>query len=573
MTMATKTYDALVIGSGMTGGWAAKELTEKGLEVLLLEAGRNIDPQVDYSEHVAPYEVKFRGLGDKKFMDENYPIQKQCYACREYNHRFFVNDKEHPYTTPPDKPFLYFRGCHVGGRSVMWGRQVYRWSEIDFKANEREGIAIPWPVSYAEIEPWYDYVEDFIGVSGAKEGLEQIPDGKFLPPMQMSAGEKVMREKLLNRWKGKRVLTIGRCAILTQDHKGRAACHYCGPCEHGCVTRSYFSSLNATLPAAEATGRLSLQPNSVVRHLLYDPKTNRVTGASVIDAVTLKEREYQARIVFLCASTIESTRILLNSANNRYPNGLANSSGVLGHYLMDHIPGSGAVGTYHGLESVRDVGRRPNVVYIPRYQNIKSTNSKYLRGYYFAGGSTRTGFLGGFQLATLGGGYPPGFGVQFKNAMKELGPWQMSLGGAGECLPYYENKVELNKNVVDKWGIPVPHITATWYENELAMYGEIRHQAAEMLEACGCKNVTTWGDAKPGAPGKGIHEMGTARMGNDSKASVLNKWNQSHDIVNLFVTDGSFMVSSACQNPSLTYMAFTARAADYAVARLTRGEL
>jgi choline dehydrogenase-like flavoprotein len=571
--MMAKIYDAIVIGSGMTGGWAAKELTEKGLGVLLLEAGRDIDPNVDYSEHLAPYDLKFRGLGDRKFMDEHHPIQKQCYACREYNHYFFVDDKENPYTTPPDKPFLYFRGRQVGGRSIMWGRQVYRWSELDFSANEREGIGIPWPVSYKEIEPWYDYVEEFIGVSGAKEGLEQVPDGQFLPPMQMSAGEKLMREKLLSRWKGERILTIGRCAILTRNHKGRAACHYCGPCEHGCITRSYFSTLNSTLPAAQATGKLTLRPNSVVRHLLYDPKTNRITGASVVDAITTKELEFRAKVVFLCASTLESTRILLNSANHRYPNGLANSSGMLGHYLMDHIPGSGAVGTYEGLENVRDIGRRPNGVYIARFQNIKSTNSKYLRGYYFQGGSTRTGLLGGFHLATLGGEYPPGFGVQFKEAMKQLGPWQMRLGGAGECLPHYENKVEINKNVVDKWGIPVPHITATWYENELAMYSEIRNVAAEMIEACGCKNVTTWGDARPSPPGKGIHEMGTARMGGDPKTSVLNRWNQSHDIKNLFVTDGSFMVSSACQNPSITYMAFTARAANYAVEQMKRGDL
>jgi choline dehydrogenase-like flavoprotein len=571
--MATKTYDAMVIGSGITGGWAAKELTEKGLDVLLLEAGRNIDPMLDYSEHVAPYDVRFRGLGDKKFMDENYPIQKQCYACREYNHHFFVNDKENPYTTPPDKPFLYLRGRQVGGRSIVWGRQVYRWSELDFKANDREGISIPWPVSYKDIAPWYDYVEEFIGVSGAKENLPQLPDGRFLPPMQMSAGEILMRERLLKHWKGERVLTIGRCAILTTAHKGRAACHYCGPCEHGCITRSYFSTLNSTLPAAEATGKLTLRPNSVVRELLYDPGSNRVTGASVVDAVTVEEFEFKAKLIFLCASTLESTRILLNSANTRYPKGLANSSGVLGHYLMDHIPGSGATGTYDGLEHVRDIGRRPNGVYIARFQNVKTQNPKYLRGYYFQGGSTRLGLLGGFQLATLGGQYPAGFGVQFKEAMKQLGPWQMSFGGAGECLPYYENRVEINKQVVDKWGIPVLHISMTWYENELAMYSEIRHAAAEMLEACGCKNVTTWGDARPGAPGKGIHEMGTARMGNDPKVSVLNKWNQSHDIKNLFVTDGSFMVSSACQNPSITYMAFTARAANYAVEQLRKGEL
>ncbi len=282
--MATKIYDAIVIGSGITGGWAAKELAEKGLDVLLLEAGRNIDPDKDYSEHKLPYDVKFRGLTDPKFMEEHYPIQRQCYACREYNHSFFVNDKENPYTTPPDKPYLFFRGRHVGGRSIMWGRQVYRWSDLDFLANEKEGIAIPWPLGYKDIEPWYDYVETFIGISGMKEGLPQLPDGKFLKPMAMSCGERIMRQKIGEKWRGERVVTIGRTAILTEDHRGRAACHYCGPCEHGCVTRSYFSTLNSTLPAAQATGRLTLRPHSVVRNLTLDKDTNKISGVNVVDA-------------------------------------------------------------------------------------------------------------------------------------------------------------------------------------------------------------------------------------------------------------------------------------------------
>ncbi len=569
----TKIYDAIVIGSGITGGWAAKELTERGLEVLLLEAGRSIDPNVDYSEHKAPYDVKFRGLGDQKFMQENYPIQRQCYACREYNHYFFVNDKENPYTTPSDKPYLFLRGRQVGGRSIMWGRQVYRWSNLDFHANEKEGIAIPWPISYEDIEPWYDYVEEFIGISGAKEGLAQLPDGKFLPPMAMSCGEKLMRQKIGEKWNGERIVTIGRCAILTQEHKGRAPCHYCGPCEHGCMTRSYFSTLNSTLPAAQATGRLTLRPHSVVRHLIHDRKRNKLSGVHVVDGVGVKELEFFGKVIFLCASTLESTRILLNSANNRYPNGLANSSGVLGHYLMDHLYGSGARGEYPGLEEYYEIGKRPNGIYIPRFQNLKTKNPGYVRGYGFQGGSHRAGIMGGFQLHSLGGVTPPGFGVAFKEAMKQSGPWYMSLSGFGECLPDFRNKVEINKNVADKWGIPVLHITADWYENDLAMYRETRFVAAEMLEACGARTVTTFGDEKPAPPGKGIHEMGTARMGNDPKTSVLNKWNQAHDVKNLFVTDGSCMVSSACQNPSITYMALTARAANYAAEEMKRGSL
>jgi choline dehydrogenase-like flavoprotein len=568
-----KEYDAIVIGSGITGGWAAKELTEKGLEVLLLEAGRNIDPNVDYSEHKMPFDVRYRGLTDLKFMEENYPIQRQCYACREYNHHLFVKDKEHPYTTPADKPYLFFRGRHVGGRSIMWGRQVYRWSDLDFEANEKEVWEIPWPISYKDIEPWYDYVESFIGICGMKEGIPHLPDGKFQKPMAMSCGERILRSRFAEKWKGDRIVTIGRVAILTEPLQGRAPCHYCGPCEQGCITRSYFSTLNSTLPAAQATGRLTLRPHSVVRHLTYDKNTNRVTGAQVVDGVTMKEVEFKAKLVFLCASTLESTRILFNSANTRYSNGLANSSGVLGHYLMDHLYGSGASGELSGLEGFEDAGRRPNGIYIPRFQNVKTKHPKYRRGYGFQGASHRAGYRGAFQLPGPESPLPPGFGEDFKEAMKKSGGWSAFLGGFGECLPYYANKVEINKNVVDKWGIPVLHITADWFENEQSMYDEIREEAAEMLEACGVRNVQTFGTPKPAPPGKGIHEMGTARMGDDPKKSVLNNWNQSHDIKNLFVTDGSCMVSSACQNPSITYMALTARAVDYAVRQLKKGEI
>ena len=571
--MAIKLYDAIVIGSGITGGWAAKELTEKGLEVLLLEAGRTIDPSIDYSEHKMPFDVRYRGLTDLKFMEDNYPIQRQCYACREYNHHLFVKDKENPYTTPADKPYLYFRGRHVGGRSIMWGRQVYRWSDLDFKANEKDGWEIPWPISYKDIEPWYDYVESFIGISGMKEGIPHLPDGKFQKPMAMSCGEWLLRNRIRDKWKGERILTIGRTAILTEPLNGRAPCHYCGPCEQGCITKSYFSTLNSTLPAAQATGRLTLRPYSVVRSLTYDKNTNRVTGAQVVDGVSMEEYEFRAKLVFLCASTLESTRILLNSANPRYPNGLANSSGVLGHYLMDHLYGLRAKGDFPGLEKYQDVGRRPNGIYVPRFQNVKTKNPKFLRGYGFQGGSHRPGFKGAFQLPELDTPMPSGFGVEFKEAMTDSGEWYASLSGFGECLPYFENKVEINKNVVDKWGIPVLHISADWFENELQLYKDIRVQAAEMLEACGIKNIQTSGTSKPAPPGKGIHEMGTARMGEDPKKSVLNRWNQTHDIQNLFVTDGSCMVSSACQNPSITYMALTARAANYSVDQMRKGEL
>jgi choline dehydrogenase-like flavoprotein len=559
-TAKANTYDAIVIGSGVSGGWAAKELTEKGMETLVLEAGQTIVPERDYVEHVPVWDVKFRGMRDRKFEEVYQPVQRQI--GDEWNSKFFVNDLENPYTTPPDQPYLFLRGRHVGGRSVMWGRQSYRWSEMDFESNLKDGHGIDWPIRYKDVEPWYDYVEDFIGVSGQAEGLPQLPDGKFLPPMEMNCAEIVVKQAIAEKFPDRR-LTIGRTAILTVPHRGRAACHYCGPCARGCITRSYFSSLHSTLPAAEATGKMTLRPFSVVHSLIFDSETRRITGVRVIDGETRKPLEFQAKVVFLCASTLESARILMNSATPEFPTGLANSSGELGHNLMDHVMHGGASGIIPGHEDRVQIGNRPNGIYVPRFRNVHDTFPKFVRGYGFQGRGSREDWTRGSEM--------PGFGAEFKHQLHNPGPWQFSLGGFGECLPNHQNHMELNKDKVDAWGIPTMKISHKWSENELAMVKDMQVTAAEMLEAAGAKEIHL--SSVPSAPGESIHEMGSARMGRDAKTSVLNAYNQAHDIPNLFLTDGSFMVSSACQNPSLTYMAMTARACDYAVTQMKRGDL
>lgn len=559
----TNTFDAIVVGSGITGGWAAKELTENGLKTLVLEAGRNVVPEEDYVEHVPEWEMKFRGMGDRRKLAQEQPIQSACYACDEWSSKFFINDKEHPYTMDAGKPFMWIRGRQVGGRSITWGRQSYRWSDLDFEANVREGIAIDWPIRYADLAPWYDHVESFAGISGEALGLAQLPDSKFLPPMDLNCTERFVRSELAKHFGGERVLTIGRTAILTQDHLDRAACHYCGPCERGCITRSYFSSLNSTLPAAEKTGRMTLRPFSVVHSLIFDSKTRRATGVRVIDGQTKSAVEFHATVVFLCASTLESTRILLNSATPEFPNGLANSSGELGRNLMDHVMGGGATAFIPGNEDRLEVGRRPNGTYMPRFRNVKSKHPDFMRGYGFQGGAQREGWERGVTQ--------PGFGAEFKKSLSKPGPWRFSFYGFGECLPNHNNCAEVDKQKLDAWGIPTLKIQCAWGENELALRKDMATSAAEMLAAVGAKEIRPFqGDAPPGLA---IHEMGTARMGRDPKTSVLNSFNQAHDVKNLFVTDGSAMASSGCVNPSLTYMALTARACDHAVSLMKKGEL
>ncbi|HEX8835871.1 MAG TPA: GMC family oxidoreductase [Candidatus Acidoferrum sp.] len=561
--MPTANYDAIIVGSGITGGWAAKELTEKGLNTLVLEAGRTIVPERDYVEHVPVWELKHRDWDDRFVRERTQPIQRECYyACDEYSHQFFVNDQENPYSCDPGKHFSWIRGRQVGGKSITWGRQSYRWSDLDFEANLRDGIAVDWPIRYAELAPWYDYVEEFAGVSGQAEGLSQLPDGKFLPPMELTCVELDLKDALAKHFDD-RMLTIGRAAVLTRVHKGRAPCHYCGVCHRGCITQSYFSSLNSTLPAAQKTGRLTMRPYSVVHSLNFDPKTRRVSGVRVIDAQSKAPLEFKARVFFLCASTLESTRILLNSTSPEFPNGLANSSGELGHNLMDHHMGSGATGIMPGHEDKMPFGNRPNGLYIPRFRNVDKKQKDFIRGYGYQGGGTREGWSRGLSKI--------GLGVDFKNSLKGPGKWRLGMGGFGECLANHNNYVEVDRGKTDACGIPTLKIHCAWSENELAMSRDIAIQAGEMLAAAGAKDIEIHQQISP--PGLAIHEMGTARMGRDPKTSVLNAHNQAHDVMNVFMTDGACMVSSSCVNPSLTYMALTARACDFAVSEMKKNNL
>jgi len=561
--MATNTYDAIVVGSGITGGWAAKELTEKGLSVLVLEAGRTITPEQDYVEHVPVWELKYRNWDNRDERTKKQPVQREVYyACDEYSSKFFVSDVENPYTNIGDTKFSWIRGRQVGGKSLTWGRQSYRWSDLDFEANLKEGHAIDWPIRYTDIAPWYEYVESHAGISGQPEGLPQLPDSKFLPPMEMNCAEMVFRDAISKHFDD-RILTIGRTAILTQTHKGRAACHYCGVCHRGCITGSYFSSISSTLPAAQKTGKLTMRPYSVVHSLNFDPKTRKVISVRVIDANTKATSEYKARIFFLCASTLESTRIMLNSATSEFPNGLGNASGELGHNLMDHHMGAGASGIIPGNEDKVPFGNRPNGIYLPRFRNVKTKQKDFVRGYGYQGGGSREGWGRGATMA--------GIGVDFKNALKAPGPWRMGLGGFGECLPYHTNYVEISKDKADAWGVPTLNIHCAWGENEHKMSKDIAIQAAEMLAAAGARDIGVYQEIS--TPGLGIHEMGTARMGRDPKTSVLNEHNQVHDVKNVFMTDGACMTSAACVNPSLTYMALTARAFDFAVKSIQRNEL
>jgi choline dehydrogenase-like flavoprotein len=561
--MATTNYDAVVVGSGITGGWAAKELAEKGLNTLVLEAGRTIVPERDYVEHVPVWELKHRGWDDRAERERTQPIQRECYyACDEYSHQFFVSDKDNPYSFEPGKHFSWIRGRQVGGKSLTWGRQSYRWSDLDFEANLKEGIAVDWPIRYADLAPWYDYVEEFAGISGQAEGLPQLPDGNFLPPMEMTCVEVDLKNALAKHFDD-RMMTIGRAAVLTRVHKGRAPCHYCGPCHRGCITQSYFSSLSSTLPSAQKTGRLTIRPYSVVHSLVFDSNARRVSAVRVIDAQSKATMDFKARIFFICGSTLESTRILLNSAAPEFPDGLANSSGELGHNLMDHHMGSGASGEMPGHEDKMPFGNRPNGIYIPRFRNVKSKHKDFLRGYGYQGGGSREGWSRGLNKI--------GIGADFKNSLKMPGPWRMGMGGFGECLPNHANFVEVDKTKLDAWGIPTLKIHCDWSDNERAMSKDIAVQAAEMLAAAGAKDIHVSQRITP--PGLAIHEMGTARMGRDPKTSVLNPHNQAHDAKNLFLTDGACMVSSSCVNPSLTYMALTARACDFAVSELKKNNL
>jgi glucoside 3-dehydrogenase (cytochrome c) catalytic subunit len=548
-------YDALVVGSGATGGWAAKQLTEAGMRVAVLEAGGKVRPK-EFSEHVQPYQLKYRGLSPE--IKKRRPIQSQIYACRESNYKWFVDDIENPYTTPKDKPFSWIRQRVLGGRSLSWGRQSYRMGDLDFKAASRDGYGEDWPISYAELKPYYETVEKYVGISGQAEGLDQLPDSIFQPPMHMTCGERLLRDAVGKKMG--RTVTMGRVAILTRPLNGRAACHYCGPCEQGCMTYSYFSSPFTTIKDAAATGRLTLITDAVASHITTDRATGKASGVAYIDRHTRAPREVRAKVVVLCASTLESTRLMLNSA----PGGLGNSSGVLGRYLMDHIYHGGASGELPMFEANPWFGppQRPNGIYIPRFRNLDRTSTNgFIRGYGYQGRSSPQ-----FSYDA------PGFGAEYKKAVREQGKWNIDLGVWGECLPRYENRVEIDTNRTDAWGIPVLNVNMTWGDNDLKVWQDGQEQGAEMLAAAGAKNVRITSE-KPSVPGFCIHEVGTARMGDDPKKSVLNAYNEAHDVKNLFVTDGAAWVSVGCQNPTLTMMALTVRACDRIVDRFKKSEL
>ncbi|MBC7722525.1 MAG: GMC family oxidoreductase [Pedobacter sp.] len=559
--MAENTYDAIVIGSGISGGWAAKELTEKGLKVLMLERGRNIEHIKDYvNANKAPWEFAHRG-GKTQQMIKDYPVLSREYTLTEQNLDYWASDKESPYTEV--KRFDWFRGYHVGGRSLMWGRQSYRWSDFDFEANAKDGHGVDWPIRYKDIEKWYDYVEKFAGISGSRDGLKQLPDGQFLPPMDMTCVEKDVAARIKDHYKGSRAMIIGRTANLTQAHEGRTSCQYRNKCWLGCPFGAYFSTQSSTLPAAMKTGNLTLRPFSIVTKILYDKDTKKATGVEVLDAETNKTYEYKSKIVFLNASTLNSAWVLMNSATDVWDGGLGSSSGTLGQNLMDHHLGVGANGNMEGYEDKYTYGRRANGIYIPRYRNLFGDKRDYVRGFGYQGGGTRGNWNRDIAEASIG--------AAFKDALTEPGGWHMGMMGFGEILPYAENKVTLDKTKKDKWGLNVLAIDSELKDNEIKMRKDMMNDAVEMLEAAGVKNVKPY--EGNGIIGRGIHEMGTARMGKDPKTSVLNKHNQIWDATNVFVTDGSFMTSGACVNPSLTYMAMTARAVDFAVTELKKGNL
>lgn len=559
MKVRENEFDAIVVGSGISGGWAAKELCEKGLKTLVLERGRDVKHIQDYpTMNKAPWEFKHRGKETTE-IEEEYYVQKKTYAFDEGSKHFFVNDKENPYTTPKDKEFRWHRGYHVGGRSLTWGRQSYRLSPMDFEANAKDGVAVDWPIRYEDLAPWYDYVEQFVGISGQNEGLEQLPDGKFQPPMDMYCVEKKVKGAIEKNWSD-RMMTIGRTANLTEAKHNRATCQYRNLCSRGCPYGGYFSSNSSTLPAAAETGNLTLKPNSIVESVIYDEKSGKASGVRIIDAETSETKEYFAKVIFLCASTLGSTWIMLNSKSNRFPNGLGNSSDTLGKYLMDHHFMVSSRAEFEGFEDKYHYGFRPNGIYVPRFRNLNKKHPDFIRGYGMQGGANRAGW--GYGNRKLG------FGAKYKDELMKPGPWEMNLLAFGECLPYEDNMVTLNSNVTDKWGLPTLHISCEFKDNEYAMRKDMAETTYEMLEAAGGKNIMSYD--KDDVPGFGIHEMGTARMGRDPKTSILNGYNQMHDVPNVFVTDGSAMTSSACQNPSLTYMALTARAVAYAVTQLKK---
>lgn len=550
-------YDAIVIGTGITGGWAAKELCENGLKTLVLERGRMIKHIEDYpTMNLDPWDMELRGNITPEEKARQLKQSRTGYTTKKPTKHWFVDDIDHPYNET--KRFDWMRGYHVGGRSITWGKQTYRLSDLDFEANKNDGHGVDWPIRYKDIEPWYSYVEKYIGVSGQALGLPQLPDSVFEPPMELNCVEKYLQEEMEKNHG--RVLTIGRVAHITGNdpHEGRGKCQFRNRCSRGCPFGGYFSSNSGTLPAAERTGNMTLRPHSIAYEIVYDADSKKATGVKIIDSETKEKLEFKADFIFCCASAIASASILMQSKSDRFPNGLGNDSGELGHNIMDHHLGAGASGIIDGYEDSYYKGRRPNGVYVPRFRNLgdkTSAQKNFIRGYGYQGGAGRGGISE--HVAELG------YGAEYKEKMLEPGIWRMSLGGFGECLPYHDNKMTLDYDKLDKWGLPTITFDAEWKENEYAMRKDMISQAVDMLEKAGFKNINTFDSVH--APGIGIHEMGTARMGRNPKTSVLNENNQIHNVPNVYVTDGACMTSAGCQNPSLTYMALTARAANHAV--------
>ena len=566
MTGDTMQFDAIVVGSGITGGWAAKELTEAGLKVLMIERGREIRHQQDYATEMKdPWDMPFRGLGDAALYRRDFPVQRRNRHFNEFTQGHFVNDRENPFTTPPGQDFNWFRSYQLGGRSLTWGRQCYRWSDHDFAANARDGHGTDWPIRYADVAPWYDKVERFIGVAGAAEGLPQLPDGPFLPPFELNAVEQALRERIRARWPD-RVVTPGRVANLTEakPDEGRGACQSRAICARGCSYGAYFSTQSSTLPAAMKTGRLTVLTDKVVERVLHDPATGRATGVQWLDTKTRQRGQAGARLVFLNAGAFNSVHVLLNSASEAAPHGLGNSSGVLGTHIMDHASTLSAMALMPGFEGRTSFGNRPSGAIIPRFRNLDVMDGKgHTRGFSYQGGALQSGWSRGKREA--------GIGAEYKQGLRETGGWRAVFVAFAECLPRAGNRLTLNRRRTDANGLPVLDIALSFGAEERAALKDAKAEAAAMLTHAGGQVIM--GFDEPGLPGSAIHEMGGARMGHDPKTSVLNRWSQSHDVPNLFVTDGAQMSSSACQNPSLTYMALTARACDAAVSMLREGKV
>lgn len=554
-------FDVIIVGSGITGGWAAKEFCERGFKTLMVERGRVVEHRQDYThENKAPWEFEHRTKVDNLLVEQQYTEQSKCYAFNASTKHFFNNDRDMPYSKEKGTDFTWIRGDQLGGKSLIWHRQSYRMSPYDFEANKKDGHGNDWPIRYEDIEKWYSHVEIHAGISGAKDNLPQLPDGEFLPPFEMNKPEQDIKAIFAKEYPD-RPIVMGRTAHLsepTQYHisQGRIKCQTRNECQKGCSFGAYFSTQSSTLPAAVATGNLHVAPNSIVHSIIFDERTQRTKGVNVIDHETMGTREYRAKVVFLCASTLGSTQILLNTKTKSYPKGLANHSGVLGHYLMDHCYNAGAYGTLEGYEEEYYSGRRPTGLYMPNFRfEPKRYHSKYVRGFALGGGASRGSWKN--QL------HADGVGKDYKEMLSKPGPWGFGLYGQGEMLPRFENQVSLHPTKTDKWGIPQLHLNIQWSDNERAMMEDCAQTCEEMLSKAGATNINSYVSIDQLAPGLAIHEVGSARMGRDRKDSVLNGFNQAHDIANLFVTDGSSYCSTAVVNPSLTFMALTARAVDY----------